>query len=262
MRCLVLGAGDIGSAVALRLRMAGHEVAIRDRAKPSHARRGMSFTDVLYEPVARLEGVLAKRASRLESLLKMLACGHAIPVCEFNVYEVLETIRPDVLVDARMHKHDEPDLISGQAPLTIGLGPGFVAGFTSDVVVETAWGDSLGKVIREGRASAYSGSPRSLGGAGRERYVYSQTSGMLRTRLPIGAAVTKGDLVAEIGEVAINAPLSGVLRGLSHDGALVTEGDKIIEVDPRGDPSACFGVGTRQDRIAIGVVEAALPASP
>lgn len=255
-RFLVRGAGDIGSAVALRLRSRGHAVVLHDVPRPAHPRRGMAFTDAWFEKVCTLEGMLAKRASGAQSVGRMLACGGALPACDADFEELLAAVVPDVIVDARMHKHDVPEPLRGLAPLAIGLGPGFRAGDNADVVIETAWGESLGKVIRQGPAQAYAGEPRPLGGHGRERYVYAGTGGVFRTQRAIGDRVREGDTVARLGEAPVVAPLSGILRGLTHDGAQVAAGTKVLEVDPRGDPARAFGVGERPARIADGVLEA------
>lgn len=255
-RFLVRGAGDIGSAIALRLRSQGHAVVLHDAPRPAHSRRGMAFTDAWFEKACTLEGMLAKRAPGAESVGWMIACGRALPVCDADFEEVLAEVVPDVLVDARMHKHDEPEPLRGLAPLVIGLGPGFRAGDNADVVIETAWGESLGKVIRQGEAAAYGGEPRPLGGHGRERYVYAKSAGLFRTERAIGDRVLAGETVARVGEEPVVAPLSGILRGLTHDGARVAAGTKVLEVDPRGDPARAFGVGERPARIADGVLEA------
>lgn len=255
-RVLVRGSGDIGSAVALRLREAGHEAVIGDGPRPPHPRRGMAFTDAFFDGVATLEGVLAKRARGTEGLGRMLACGHALPVSDAGLEELLEPLSPEILVDARMRKYEAPEPLGGLAPLTIGLGPGFVAGDDCDLAIETAWGEDLGGIIRRGRAREPSGSPRLLGGHGRERYVRSPVAGILRTGLAIGDAVRAGEEVARVGETAILAPLAGILRGLTHDNAAVVAGAKIVEVDARGDPAAAFGVGERPRRIAAGVLAA------
>jgi xanthine dehydrogenase accessory factor len=258
-RFLVLGAGDIGSAVALRLSCLGHAVVVHDVPRPSHARRGMAFTDAFFGTPCTLEGVFSKKASSVSSLGRMLSCGKALPVSDADLAEVLAAVEPDVLVDARIHKHDHPQPITGLAPLAIGLGPGFVAGRNADLVVETAWGDSLGAVIRNGAARRYSGEPRSLGGHGRERYVYAAVEGTFRTAFAIGDDVCKGATVAHIGETAVQAPLAGILRGLTHDGAHVAIGAKVLEVDPRGDRASAFGVSERPARIASGIIEAISP---
>ena len=151
-RFLVRGSGDIGSAIALRLRSRGHAVILHDVPRPAHARRGMSFTDALFDGTCTLEGTFAKRAHGADSLGKMLACGGALPVSDAPFDEVLPEVLPDVIVDARVHKHGTPEALLGLAPVSIGLGPGFVAGVNADLVIETAWGEALGQVIRDEEA--------------------------------------------------------------------------------------------------------------
>jgi len=65
----------VGSAVALKLRSLGHAVVLHDEPRPAHARRGMAFTDAFFETTCVLEGMLAKRASGVENLGRMLACA-------------------------------------------------------------------------------------------------------------------------------------------------------------------------------------------
>jgi xanthine dehydrogenase accessory factor len=255
-RILVRSASDVGSAVALRLRQAGHAVALHDDPRPPHPRRGMAFTDAWFEGACRLDGVQARLAPSSADLAALLEGGEALPATDAPFAEVLAALAPEVVVDARIHKHAASSPLRGLARVTVALGPGFVAGRDADLVVETAWGEDLGRVMREGAARAYAGEPRPLDGHGRDRYVYAGAAGLFRTRLAIGDAVRAGDLVASIGGTRLPAPLDGILRGLTHDGAEVRAGAKVVEVDPRGDPAAAFGVGERPGRIAAGVVAA------
>lgn len=253
---LVRGSGDIGSAVAHALCLAGHAVVLHDDPRPPHPRRGMAFTDALFEGTATLESLLAKRAGSAADLAPMLACRRAIPVSDLPFERTLRIVEPDVLVDARVRKHDGAEPLRGRAPLTVGLGPGYAAGDQADIAIETGWGATLGQPLRTGAARAYGGEPRDLGGRGRERFVYAPAPGMFRTALAIGGVVAEGQEVGRIGRLAILAPFAGVLRGLTHDGAAVAVGNKIVEVDARADPGAAFGIGERPRRIAQGVLEA------
>ena len=259
---VVRGSGDVGSAVALCLFRRGHRVALHDEPRPPHARRGMAFTDAYFDGRCELEGILAKRARDLEGLALMLECGRAVPVTDADFPDVVACVRPEVLVDARIHKHRLPEPLRGAATCTIGLGPNFEAGGNADVVVETAWGDDLGRVIRDGRARELEGDPRPIAGHSRDRYVYSTVDGVFETGLAIGAVVDASEPVARIGDVVIRAPLSGILRGLTHHGANVTTGTKVLEVDPRGCRGAAFGIGERPARIAAGVLQAIGQARP
>ncbi len=252
---LVRGTGDVGSAVAHALFLAGHAVLLHDRPRSAHSRRGMAFTDALYAGQAGLEGVLAKRARTLEDAVQMLRCKRAVPVLDSSFEDALSAAKPQVLVDARMRKREVPERQRGLAPLTIGLGPNFIAGDTVDVVVETAWGERLGALIRDGNALALAGDPRPLGGYGRERFIYAPKAGVFRTSLQIGAEVRGGDIVGSIEEIDLRAPLSGRLRGLAQNGARIEVRNKIVEVDPRRD-AAVHGLGERPRRIAEGVLSA------
>jgi chromate transport protein ChrA len=253
---LVRGTGDVGSAVAALLSRAGHGVVLHDVSAPTHTRRGMSFADALYHGTAELEGLLAKRAPSLRDLPRMLRCRRALPVVDSPLEEVIARARPQVMVDARMRKHERPELQRGLTPLTIGLGPNFEAGANVDVAIETAWGDCLGAVITSGQTRPLSGEPMAIAGHARDRYVYAPLAGVFATRFTIGDRVLQGQEVGRVGGIAIRAPLDGCLRGITHDGASVIEGTKILEVDPRGLPGASHGVGDRPRRIAEGVLQA------
>lgn len=250
--CLVRGCGDIGSAVAYALFLAGHNVVIHDVPDPSFARRGMSFVDAMFDGAVFLEGVEGRRTGDIFSVRQMLDQGKEIPLIALGFTKVLEYLRPQVLVDARMNKRSIPDQQLGLAPLTIGLGPNFVAGETTDLVVETAW-DGLGSIITKGSSRPLSGEPRPINGYGRERYVYAPAEGRFETASLIGARVKKGEPIACIGTELILSPLDGCLRGMTHAGASVKAGTKVVEVDPRGDPARSFGIAERPQRISIAV---------
>ena len=256
MLVLVRGSGDIGSAVAHVLYRAGHKVVLHDAPRPSHPRRAMAFVNALYVGTAELDGVLAKRARSIADLGNMLRCGRAVPVVDEPLETVIAAVRPEVLVDARMRKREQPETQRGLAPLTIGLGPNFEAGNNADIAIETKWGDELGAVLRSGRTHGLEGEPQEIAGHARDRYVYAPSGGTFKTAFGVGDMVTLGQEVARIGDTVLRAPLSGCLRGLTNDGALVMQNAKVMEVDPRGEPAATSGVGERPRRIAEGVLKA------
>ena len=70
---LVRGSGDVGSAVAHRLFTSGRPVVIHDVALPAAPRRGMAFTDAIFERDCELEGVRALRVDDLGALPEALA---------------------------------------------------------------------------------------------------------------------------------------------------------------------------------------------
>jgi len=254
-RVLVRGVGDIGSAVAHRLFSEGYAVAIHDVPKPTTTRRGMAFADAIFDGDATLEGVHAVRAHHLVRVKEALDSRRAIPVYVRDIGPLLADVRPAVVVDARMNKHSAPEVQHGLAPLTIGLGPNLITGRHADVVIETSW-DGLGAVITEGSTRPLGGEPREIAGHARDRYVYAPIDGTFRTKAHISDAVRKGQEIAEIGSMALTAPLDGLLRGLTHDGVPVTVRTKVIEVDPRSREAEVRGIVERPRRIADAVLSA------
>jgi len=246
MRVLVRGIGDVGSAVAHALRMAGHIVLIHDIARPATHRRGMSFADAMFDGRAALEEVECTRTDDLAHI------GDGLVATSLPYDAVRGAFRPDMLVDARLRKRVEPEDLRAQAPLAIGLGPGFDAWKNCHVAVETSW-TALGRIVRDGATLALAGEPKPLGGAGRERLVYSPQAGMFRTGTRIGDAVAAGATVGNVDGTAIAAPMAGIVRGLVHDGVDVVMGTKLLEIDPRPD-AVVTGIGERPRAIAAAVL--------
>ncbi|MDE2600569.1 MAG: hypothetical protein KGL40_13195 [Rhodocyclaceae bacterium] len=256
MKILVRGSGDVASAVAHCLFELGHSVLIHEVAQPTHIRRGMAFTDAVFDGKAGLAGVWAKCPHEREDVQRMLDCGRAIPVSTRALADVLDLLHPDVLVDARMKKRKLPEVQIGLAPLTIGLGPNFTAGMNVDIAIETARGESLGAILHAGSTLPLEGDPRAIDGLGRERCVYAPTAGILHTSVAIGDWVEMGEQVASLDDMAVHAPLSGHVRGICHGEVAVAVGTKILEIDPRRENADLFGLGERPLRIAEAVLRA------
>lgn len=253
---LIRGVGDVGSAVAVLLFRAGYSVALHDDPAPTTPRRGMAFTDAVFDAEAVLEGVAARRISQPGALRETLLERQFVPVTILPFADVLKAVNWTILIDARMRKRSVPERQRGLAPLTIGLGPNFVAGENVDLAIETSWGERLGAVVAHGPTLPLAGEPRSLAGIGRARFVYAPVEGRFETSRCIGDRVFEGQAIGHIGDVTLSAPLTGTIRGLTRSGVPVPTAAKVIEVDPRGDASAAFGLGERPKRIAESVCRA------
>jgi xanthine dehydrogenase accessory factor len=214
----------------------------------------MCYADAIFDGRAELDGVVAERVDDDMLLGDILALHQVIPVIVHEFSFVLERLEPDVLVDARMRKHVLPGNEMHLAPLTIGLGPNFVAGETVHAAVETARGDSLGRVLWLGSTEPLTGEPREIEGHGRDRYVYAPLEGIFQTTREIGDRVEVGEDIARIGDMTLSAPVSGVLRGLTRDGVPVTQKTKVIEIDPRMEKAQLSGIAERPAKIAEGVL--------
>ena len=240
--------------MAHQLYRAGARVLLCDVARPTHARRGMSFIDALFDGEALLEGVVARRVTTLRAAAEVWNGGDAIPIVSLPEQD-LRALEFDVAVDATMRRDAEPVDRRSLAAMTVGLGPGFAPGLNCDVAIETQWGDALGDVLRDRGTASLAGGPPLLDGVGRERFVFAGRAGLWRTDAAIGQRVAAGEVVGSIDAAPVRAPLNGSLRGLTRNGLEVAADDSIVEVDPRRPPEV-FGLGTRPRAVARGVCAA------
>lgn len=265
---IVVGATDVGSATAIALHRAGYGVALCEGVDPAWTRRGMAFTDAWYVGSAELAGITAVFCSSVRSIPTVLMRGELIAATTWSWSGVATALPPVVVVHTRSRDRLADDLrAEGPAErLTIGIGPGFVAGKDVDLIVESAPGPSVGELIHRGPALPRSDVVPDMNGVGRERFVESPAGGRFVTQKRIGAAVAMGENLGAVGTTPVAAPLAGVLRGLTARGARVARGTRIAEIDPRGLPALCFGIGDRPRAIAQGVLAAlacrGMPAQP
>jgi xanthine dehydrogenase accessory factor len=253
---LVRGSGDVGSAVAHSLFQGGYDVVIHESTQPTATRRKMAFVDSVFDGSSVLNGVESKRVDALSLLPDILGGHKIIPLVTVDFLETLDALHPQVLVDARMWKHSQPEAQIHLAALTIGLGPNFIAGETTHLVIETIRGAALGRTIDSGSASPLQGEPNEIEGHARDRYLYAPVDGIFYTTHQIGDQVEAGQGVARINSTPLFAPIAGILRGLTHDGVPVTQKTKVVEVDPRMGRAQISGIGERPARIAEGVLQA------
>lgn len=215
----------------------------------------MAFTDAIFDGCATLDGVDAQLVEKHSLLRALLVVHEILPVTTINFAILIKTLRPNVLVDARMRKHSQPEMQIHLARLTIGLGPNFIAGKNVHLAVETSRGESLGQAIAQGSTKPLSGEPNSITGHARDRYVYAPAAGIFRSFHEIGDIVGQGQEVARIGEIVLTAPISGVLRGLTRDGVKVEYKTKVIEIDPRTETPQISGIAERPARIAHSILQ-------
>ena len=167
----------------------------------------------------------------------------------------VESLRPDVVVDARLAKQNI-DTSKDDADLVVALGPGFIAGHDCHAVVETMRGHRLGRVIWSGSALADTGTPAELGGRSTDRVLRAPVAGEVHWRVGIGDLVVAGQPLGTVGGAEVEAPFDGVMRGAIRPGTTVAEGLKIGDLDPRCDPSVCDQISDKALKVGDGVLKA------
>ena len=160
-----------------------------------------------------------------------------------------------MVIDAIMAKRNLGTKLS-DAPLVIGLGPGFQAGRDVHMLVETNNSENLGKVIVDGEAERDTGIPIAIGGWTDERVLHSPAGGLFLSNKQIGDIVAAGEIIASVGNHPVKAVIDGMIRALMRSRVEVKKGTKIAEIDPSGNKEICFTIRARMRAIAGGVLEA------
>lgn len=248
------GGGDLATGVAVRLFRAGFAVVILEIERPTAIRLPVSFARAVYEGkavVEEVEAVLIPSWEKVRDTIKQ----RKIPVLIDPEGYCIEKLSPDVVVDAVMAKCNLGTKIN-QAPLVIGLGPGFTAGKDVDMVIETMRGHDLGRVYDQGQAIPNTGIPGEVGGESLKRLLQAPAEGKIIPLRKIGDLVREGEVIAKIGDIPITAKISGVLRGLIYPQGWVKKGMKVGDIDPRGIREYCFTVSDKARSIGGAVLEA------
>jgi xanthine dehydrogenase accessory factor len=255
-RVLIKGAGDLATGVAWRLWRAGFPVVMTELAQPLALRRRVAFAEAVYSGETTVEGLTARRIEGASAVLEAWR-QRVIPVIVNGEWTVGERINPEVVVDARMAKQNRGTHLD-EAPLVIGLGPGFSAGLDVHVVIETNRGHYLGRALWSGSAQADTGTPGAVAGVQVERVLRAPINGVFASSRQIGDLVQAGDTLGWVEQTRVLAQVSGVLRGLIHDGIWVEQGLKIGDIDPRGEIEYCYTISEKSLAIGGGVLEAIL----
>ncbi len=251
---VVKGGGDLGTGVVYRLHRAGLRVLVTELPSPLVIRRRVALAAAVYQGVVQVENMTGRRAEDDAEIFAAWQKGQ-VPVLVDARAEAVSRLRPTVLVDAVMAKRNTGTRIS-DAPIVIGLGPGFVVGQDAHAVVETQRGHYLGRALYQGQAAPNTGQPGATQGVSTGRLLRAPAEGRFEAQCQIGERVRAGQVVARVGDAPVHAAIDGVLRGLLADGLDVRAGLKVGDIDPRGVVEHCFCISDKALAVGGGALEA------
>lgn len=259
MKVLIKGAGDIATGIALRLWRSHIRVVMTDLPQPTAIRRMVCFSQAIVLGRATVEDVTAVHIHTPEEARSAWE-ENCLPVLADPECLCREQLRPDALVDAILAKRNLGTRIT-DAPVVIGVGPGFCAGKDCHAVVETMRGHTLGRVILEGEPIPNTNIPGLIGGFAGERVLRAPADGVFRQMLSIGTVVEAGDIAGTVSGEPMRCTIGGVLRGILADGTPVRKGMKSGDVDPRYQVEYCYQASDKALAVGGGVLEAVLALS-
>jgi xanthine dehydrogenase accessory factor len=250
---LIRGGGEIGSAIAYRLARCHFRVCLTEIASPLAISRGVSFSEAVYETTKMVEELTAERTlPTLDNIYRIWRTGK-IPIVVDPELAVKPLIRPDVLINAMMLNRETNTQIT-DAPLVIGIGPGFTAGSNVHIVIESNFSNNLGNLIFEGEAEKPLYDPERM----IQELVVAEDAGVFTTGKNIGDSVFVGEVIGSLNNVPLKAPVSGVLRGILRNESKVLANIELAEIDPTNNKAGCLTVRDKMKVISGGALEAIL----
>lgn len=252
---IIRGGGDLATGVAYRLHKAGFPLIVLELARPLVIRRKVALATAVLEGSIQIEDLYGQLAPTPAAALEMVHTN-TVPILVAPELPSLQS-PVSIIIDARIAKRNIDTHIE-QAPLVIGMGPGFTAGVDCHAIIETMRGHSLGRVIWDGPALPNTGTPGIIAGKGAERVLRAPTDGLVNWRLAIGDLVWSGQVLGDVAGEPVTAPFSGVVRGTIAPGTAVTQGLKIGDVDARSDVQACFTISDKALAMGGAALEAIL----
>lgn len=256
MAILIRGAGDIATGIALRLHRSGYRIVMTDLPQPTSIRRTVCFSEALRFGQVLVEDVRARRAETAREALEIAAAGDIAVVADPDC-ALLPQLQPAALVDAILAKRNLGTRRT-DAPVVIGVGPGFTAGEDCHAAVETMRGHTLGRVLYSGSPIPNTGVPGVIGGYGAERVLRAPAEGVFEPKMEIGQMVKKGQVAAVVNGEPMLCTIDGCLRGLLQGGLAVPKGMKCGDIDPRCKQSHCYQASDKALSVGGGVLEALL----
>lgn len=254
LKIVIKGAGEMATGIACRLFMANlKSLLMMEIPQPITVRRTVSFSEAVYEREKDVEGVKAERVGNLAEVFDVWR-RRKIAIIVDPAWSLVNELKPDVVVDAIMAKRNTGTKRE-EAPLVIGVGPGFTAPRDVRAVVESNRGHDLGKVMYGGAAEPPTGTPGSTMGYTRERVLRSPHGGRVRHGKNLGEAIKKGDLILYVDKTPVYASIDGILRGLIREIDVAAQ-EKIGDIDPRGVKEYCYTITDKARAIGGGVLEA------
>lgn len=250
---LIRGGGEVGSAIAYRLGRSHFRVCIAETTNPLAISRGVSFSEAIYDTTKMVGELTAERAlPSLNQIYRVWRAGK-IPIVDDPELTVKPLIKPDVLISAMMLKRQTNIKIT-DAPLVIGIGPGFIAGSDVHLVIESNFSYNLGNIIVEGESEK----PLDDSELTNEKIILAEDAGIFTTEKNIGDSVLAEDIIGSINDVPLKAPVAGVLHGILRDGSKVLANIKLAEIDPVNNKASCFIIRNTMRVISGSVLEAIL----
>ena len=255
MLIAIKGAGDLATGIACRLHRCGFQIVCTDIEKPTTVRCTVAFSRAVYDGAATVTGVTARLAKDAADARRIFGEGE-IPILIDPEYKEAKSWNRLCWWMPSLPKNIGTKITD--APLVVGIGPGFTSGVDCHFCVESNRGHDMGRTLYEGSPEPDTATPWQRGRVQRRAHYPRHRRWHLAPGGQDHRCGEKGQLVAYAGEEPVYANMGGIVRGMLPEGTPVTKGLKSGDIDARCKVENCFTPSDKANAIAGGILEGVL----
>jgi xanthine dehydrogenase accessory factor len=253
----IIGAGDTGTAAAIRCFKCGFRPILIERKHPTDLHFFKNFSDVVYLGEKIVEEIRCRLISEspdtenLQNEIQLSQRNREIPMLSGDLTSILSAINPEIIVDSRLKLQSGEEWSWNDFPCVVKIGSEFKVGTDGHFVIGAA-GKELGRTIR---------TPQDLTS---ELPVNNHISlapleGVFINNNEIGDRVKEREEVGRIDDIPILSPLNGIISGILHSGHFVNRQQPLFEIVPHSvKVNVERQASTESLAIAGGIIEAIL----
>jgi xanthine dehydrogenase accessory factor len=256
-KILLIGAGDKGTASAVRLFRSGFRPIFLERTHPTDLHYNRNFTDAVYRGEKEVESIVSVQIScnqfndQIEQDIKKHQDNRQIPLLCYDDVDIISKIKPEIIVDCTS-LHTTPLQLNWQDfPCVIRIGTCYNVGVDGHMIIVHS-GEHIGKVLRK---------PHNIENFVKEKseIVHAPIEGIFIAIKTLGEYLNEREIIGTINDINIMAPSAGYLTGLLHSGHFIACRQPLCEISPAYRKSDLKMVIPAENyAIAGGVLEAIL----
>ena len=229
-KIIIIGAGDKGTAVALRLFKSGFRPVLVEQNHPTDLHYFRNFSDVVYLGEKIIEDVrchLINSSNDTQTLTDRINKSRKdrlIPLAMGEFITIFNSFLPEIIIDSRGEVATDSDWEWSEFPCVIRIGSAFKVGREGHFVIGAAH-EELGRVYR---------TPADLVcKVSQSNFVsLAPLEGVFISHKSVGEKVVEREEVGSINAIPILAPRNGLVSGLLHSGHFVKSHQPLFEIVP------------------------------
>ena len=263
----ILGAGDLGTACALRLFRSGFKVIIVNQMISQNIHYSRNFLGAIYSGAKKINGVQVRTSADLfqreemsfenfeNSFLPFLLNNNEIPLLTEDEIASLSTIKIEYLI------------VTDEDLFAFSMNNGIIGDDTKVIIFDSLEIKKGNYIIRHDGLVNYPFLKDDFEVTKTDKitiepkldYIKAPIEGVFISQKDINSILHLKEEIGKIGDISILSPYGGKLTGLINSGAIVTAGTDLAEISPlRENRNDGKIIPEKQTLLAGGVLEALL----